>query len=112
MILLSQVPTPFDVTYDANNLFVALVMYTWNGTAWVAESAPIPALLITGTFTYAALYTPLKSLKPYIAEIRSYTDGTYATPDLTRAAKSTSVLWDPSVAKNSQSTGIMIVGGE
>lgn len=78
-ILQSLMAVACEVTYDSNELFVAMSVFKWNGTGWVAVGAPVAAPLIDGISTYGALFTP-PDTSPYVVTLMAYTDGTFTTP--------------------------------
>lgn len=79
-ILNSLAPVPCEVSYDTNNLFVALKAYKLVLGNWVQEGAAVPALPAGINNTYVGMFTPLLNNTSYMVELMVYTDNTYATP--------------------------------
>lgn len=94
MVLFSDNPVPFEVSYDSDSLFVALQISKWTGSAWAQEGMLIPAVNKSGTYTYGAIYTPILPNTPYLATFQAYTDDTYTTVDQNYATGSDSFMWD------------------
>jgi hypothetical protein len=84
------VPLSFEVTFDANDLPVAMSVYDDSGVAPVLLLSPFAMALVAGN-TYRGKFTA-ENGKAYIVIKAVYTDGTFATLDPNYAQGSESMV--------------------